>query len=150
MVQLAALILGNLDSSHDAVAEAFARTYPKYQHGMITNVRAYLQRAVVNETTSTFRKRARQRRLNARLGTAVDVPSPEQRIVDFDELANALQTLTERQRSIVVLRYWSGLSELETAEQLGVALGTVKSSTARGLALMRTQLETAKANYERS
>ena len=150
MVQLASLILGNIDAAHDAVAEAFARTYPKYQNGTVINVRAYLQRAVVNETTSTFRKRARRRRLNTRLTTSVDVPSPEQHIVDHDELHIALRTLNDRQRTIMVLRYWGGLSESETAEQLGVALGTVKSSSARGIALLRAQLETSKADHARS
>jgi RNA polymerase sigma factor (sigma-70 family) len=41
------------------------------------------------------------------------------------------------QRTVLVLRYFDGLSEAETAEMLGCSLGTVKSQAARGLAKLR-------------
>ena len=41
-----------------------------------------------------------------------------------------VQTLPPGQRAVVVLRYYEQLSEAETAEVLGVAVGTVKSQTA--------------------
>lgn len=43
-----------------------------------------------------------------------------------------------RERQCVVLRYYADLSEEETANALGVSLGTVKSSASRGLATLRT------------
>ena len=55
-------------------------------------------------------------------------------------LLRALRSLPPRQRAAVVLRHYDGLSEADTAEALGCAVGTVKSQTARGLAKLRDLL----------
>ena len=47
-----------------------------------------------------------------------------------------------RQRRIVVLRHFVGLPEAEVAAELGVSVGTVKSTASRGLATLRTALTT--------
>ena len=60
-------------------------------------------------------------------GGAVPV---EERSALFD----ALQSLPEKQRKVVVLRHWLGLSVRETATELGINEGTVKSHSSRGLA----------------
>ena len=49
----------------------------------------------------------------------------------------ALRTLTPRQRAVVVLRYYEDLTERETAEVLGVSVGTVKSQTHLSLRRLR-------------
>ena len=48
--------------------------------------------------------------------------------------------LPERQRAVVVLRYYEDLSEYETAEVLGCTVGTVKSRLARARAALRHAL----------
>lgn len=64
-------------------------------------------------------------------------PGPEERSEVFD----ALQALPEMQRKVVLLRHWLDLSVAETARELGVTEGTVKSHTSRGLeALQRVIL----------
>ncbi len=66
-----------------------------------------------------------------------DVPDrpglSEPSVEDRDELITALQLLPSMQRNSVVLRHWLGLSTRETAIELGIAEGTVKSHTYRGL-----------------
>ena len=66
-----------------------------------------------------------------------DVPeaavSGETSYEDRDELITALQQLPPMQRNAVVLRHWLGLSTRDTAIELGISEGTVKSHTARGL-----------------
>jgi RNA polymerase sigma factor (sigma-70 family) len=49
----------------------------------------------------------------------------------------ALAVLTSKERAVVVLRYYSGLSEAEIASELGFATGTVKSTSARALAKLK-------------
>ena len=49
--------------------------------------------------------------------------------------------LPKRQRTAVVLRYYEDLSEAESARAMGCSVGTVKSTTARGLLALRAQLE---------
>lgn len=57
---------------------------------------------------------------------------------DGDYLIALLRRLPPRERQAVVLRQHVGQSEAEAATTLGVSLGTIKSSTSRGLALLRT------------
>jgi len=45
----------------------------------------------------------------------------------------ALDRLAPRQREVLVLRYWSGLSEAEIAATLGISRGAMKSTASRAL-----------------
>ena len=58
-------------------------------------------------------------------------------------LAAALATLPPRMRATLVLRFYEDLSEHQTAQTLGCAVGTVKSQTARGLDRLRDALAAA-------
>ena len=55
-------------------------------------------------------------------------------------LFEALQELPEMQRKTVLLRHWLGLSVAETARDLGISAGTVKSHSSRGLASLQRVL----------
>lgn len=55
-------------------------------------------------------------------------------------LLDALATLPMRERQCVVLRHYADVSEAEAADLLGISLGTVKSSTSRGLLRLRALL----------
>jgi RNA polymerase sigma-70 factor (sigma-E family) len=63
-------------------------------------------------------------------------------------LFEALQALPTMQRKVVVLRHWLGLSVAETAQELRIGEGTVKSHSSRGLAALRTVLGDALAMRE--
>ena len=52
----------------------------------------------------------------------------------------ALETLPEQERSLVVLAYWSGMSQSEIADYLGVPLGTVKTRTRSALRRLADEL----------
>lgn len=53
-------------------------------------------------------------------------------------LLAALATLPLRERQCVVLRHYTDLPEVEVADLLGISVGTVKSSTSRGVMRLRT------------
>ncbi len=54
---------------------------------------------------------------------------------------SALEQLPERERAVVELAYWSGLSQTEIASYLDVPLGTVKTRTRTGLARLAGLLD---------
>ena len=64
-------------------------------------------------------------------------------VEERDALFDALQALPAMQRRTVLLRHWLGLSVAETASELGIAEGTVKSHTSRGLAALQDVLARA-------
>ena len=76
------------------------------------------------------------------LGADRDVADgPGTPLEERDALITALQELPEQQRKVVVLRHWLGLSVRETAVELGINEGTVKSHSSRGLAALERFLE---------
>jgi len=71
-------------------------------------------------------------------------PGPAQRAEESDvswRVHRALEELQPREREVIELAYWSGMSQSEVAEYLHLPLGTVKTRTRSGLARLATALE---------
>jgi RNA polymerase sigma-70 factor, ECF subfamily len=71
-------------------------------------------------------------------------PGPAQQAEDAEvswRVHRALEELQPREREVIELAYWSGMSQSEVAEYLGLPLGTVKTRTRSGLARLATVLE---------
>ena len=140
-VRLAWLLApGEPSAAEDAAADAIARVWPKWAKGRVDDFWPYLRVAVVNQV----RGRGRRFALGKRFGTIATNNDPgdlEVAVVNREMLAAALRALPERQRTAVVLRYYEDLSEAQSARTMGCSVGTVKSTTARGLLALRAQLE---------
>ena len=111
------------------------------------NPEAYVRRIVINENLNRFRKHRVAERLT-------DSP-PESRTSDatreYDErsvLIAALQRLGPKQRAVVVLRYWIGLTEAEAATALNCSVGTVKSQASRALSSLRQSAELVDGGFQ--
>lgn len=129
LVNIAAALCGDRHRAEDAVAEAFARVYPKWRNGRVDDVGAYLRRAVLNEVYKGQRRRDRRLRIVSRPAVA---PASDDGLPIGLWLADALAALNRRQRSVLVLRFLDDRSEQQTADLLGIAVGTVKSASSRG------------------
>ena len=143
LVRLALLMVDDLPTAEDLVQDVFTRLYRRHgtQLDAVTDPNAYLVSAVMNAARSALRRR---RITRAYLPPRQDpVPAAEDEALlgaGDREVIGALSRLTTRQRQVIVLRYWSGLSEREIADTLRITTGTVKSTAHRALTLLRTQL----------
>jgi RNA polymerase sigma-70 factor (sigma-E family) len=144
VVRLAVLLLGDQAAAEDLVADAYVRVFVRWRRGGVTDLEAYLRRAVVNAVKNTWRRRTVGRRVERLVTQATFDADPralETIVVERDELLTALRALPPGQRQCVVLRYYEDLTEAQTAALLGVAIGTVKSQTAKGLARLASIME---------
>lgn len=96
---------------------------------------AYVRKILLNAAIDDSRRPYRREQVRDEL-PEVAVPAGAT-VEDHSSLVAALQTLPAQQRASVVLRHWLGLSVRETAAELGVAEGTVKSHCSRGLESLR-------------
>ena len=137
-VRLAYLMTGDTFMAEDVVADAFAKVWVQWQRGRVSDAGPYVRRAVVNTINSRWRRKAIERReAEKRSGDERGIVLADAASADRDEMWQALGRLPERQRAAIVLRYYEDLSEAETAEVLGVSVGTVKSQVSRGLVRLR-------------
>ncbi|TCK27807.1 SigE family RNA polymerase sigma factor [Pseudonocardia endophytica] len=135
LMRLAMLLVDIPATAEDVVQEAFAGLH-RHWSGLRDEAAAlaYLRAAVVNGSRSVLRRRRTAREYvpphsaNARSAESLAMLSAEhQSVVD------ALSALPPRQREVLVLRYYGGLSESEIAEAAGMSRGTVKSTASRAI-----------------
>jgi RNA polymerase sigma-70 factor (ECF subfamily) len=137
--------LGDHGRAEDAVQETFAavwrsaRSFAPERGSGSAWLYAVARHAIID--------RARQR-LDPPVAEIAEQPSPEGgpvELVEQDWLAfrvrTALERLPERERHVLELAYWSGLSQSEVASYLDVPLGTVKTRTRAALARLAGVLE---------
>jgi RNA polymerase sigma-70 factor (sigma-E family) len=144
-LRLAYLLTGERALAEDLVQEAFVRVAGRFVHLRDPDAfAAYLRRAVVNLANSHFRRRRVERayltRAKTEAGVGAGAGSTDPMVEDRDRLWHALETLPDRQRAAIVLRYYEDMSEARIAELLQCRPGTVKSLLSRGLEAMRTEI----------
>ena len=136
MVRLAVLLLDDRESAEDVVQDAFAALHHRWPslHSEQAAV-GYLRTSVVNGARSALRKRRTVRGYLRSVDDPGHARAADAAVLLADEhrrLLDALATLPDRQREVIVLRYWGELSEAEVASTLGISVGAVKSSASRG------------------
>ncbi len=130
-VRRAALLVGSAELADDIVHEAMIGVYRNW--ATVREPGAYLNRSVLNGCRDAGRRRVRQRRLLARIGTETVAPP-------CDPLDDALARLPFRQRAAVVLRYYEQRSVAEIAATLGCPTGSVGPWIDRALTTLRKAL----------
>lgn len=140
LARTAWLLTGDVRQAEELVQQALIRTYLAWPRARSRDPLAYARRTLANLRIDTWRARRREvLTAPAQLPDGV-VASSAERVAERDQLVRALALLSARTRRVVVLRYLEGLSEREVADDLGVSLGTVKSTASRGLAQLRAAL----------
>ncbi|MDQ1647103.1 MAG: hypothetical protein QOJ50_3287 [Cryptosporangiaceae bacterium] len=132
---------GDWQLAEDLTQSALIRLFTAWRRASRANsVDAYSQQILVrlwlDETRRPWRRASVMADVPERAVRQVD---PETRMV----LMGALAEVPPRQRAVLVLRFWEGLSVSETAHVMGCAEGTVKSQPSLGLAALRRLLPDA-------
>jgi len=143
LLRTAYLIVWDEGEAEDLVQECLlkvARRWPRVRR--MEQPQAYARRILVNLALDGARRRAQRRReLEPGTPPILSAIDPLQTIETRAELLQALGQLHERQRAVLVLRYFNDLTEAQVADVLGCSPGTVKSSASRGLARLREALQ---------
>jgi RNA polymerase sigma-70 factor (sigma-E family) len=132
LLRTAYLLTGSHHDAEDLVQVALLKAVPKWDR-IADHPEPYVRQILARESVTRHRRR-RWREI-----TAAEPPESamETDPVDREALRRALLTLAPRQRAVIVLRYYEDLTERETAEVLGIGVGTVKSQTRDALARLR-------------
>ena len=146
--RVAYLITGSAAEAEDATQQAFVKAY--YALGRFRReapFRPWLLRIVANEAKNRIRSQGRQANVAVRLQEdrprSDAAPSPEVAALSHERsssLMEALNTLGETDRTVIFLRYFLDLSEVEMTVTLDCRPGTVKSRLSRALGRLRGAL----------
>ena len=151
---LARYLTGNETDAEDLVQEAYARALrAEHQFAPGTNLKAWLFRILRNTFLSSYRRQrndptvggldtvgAQPEGLETSDWLLGDIELDRLRKVVADEIEAALMTLSEESRTVILLDL-EGLTEVEVADVVGCAVGTVKSRLARARAALRHKLK---------
>ena len=138
LFRTACLLCGDPHRAEDIVQDALARLYVNWPRvTRADNVDSYVRRILVNSHYSDRRRPWRRESPS----TSIELPlEPGLDVEDAEAVWSAIRSLPPRQRRVVVLRHIWDLSVEETAADLGVSTGTVKSQTSDALATLRRAL----------
>jgi len=147
LTRLAWFLTGNADLAADVVQEAYTKTYRAWRRVRQGEALLYARAVVINTNIDRLRRRHGETALadDFDLADPADLAST---VSQRDEVTRLLAGLPTRQRQVVVLRYVLDLSEQDTATELGISVGTVKSTAARALASLRTKISLSEREME--
>ena len=143
MVRLAVLLVDDVASAEDVVQDAFVALHRRSAALRDPDAAVgYLRASVVNLSRSVIRRRQTARR-HLTVSEPEATPAADAEVLLRDEHRAALaavRALPPRQREVIILRYWSGLSEREIAAALGISAGAVKSTASRAITALHARL----------
>ena len=146
-LRVAAVVSGSTEEAKDIVQEAFVAAHRSLATYRGTgSVRSWLLRVVANRARNQARGRVRRlwrdtRHAALELRAEVGPDEQVERRAEHEAVARALAALRLDDREVLGCRFVIGMSESETAEVLGLAMGTVKSRTSRALVRLRAALD---------
>jgi RNA polymerase sigma-70 factor (sigma-E family) len=143
LVRLATLLVHDISTAEEVVQDSFVALHAGL-HRLRDSEKtlSYLRAAVVNRSRSVLRHRTVVDRNAPK--AAPDMPSAEHgamALIERSFVVAALRSLPERQREVVVLRFYGDLSEAQIAATMGITRGAVKSHTSRAMSALRSVLE---------
>ena len=133
LLRTAYLLTGDHHDAEDLLQQSLVKAVGAWGR-IVGDPEPYVRTILVRQNVSRWRRR-RWREVHTDLppDRGVEDTGAEDRV----RLQQALALLAPRQRAVIVLRYYHDLTEAQTAEALGIAVGTVKSQTRDALRSLR-------------
>lgn len=141
LLRLAFARTGDWADAEDLVQDAFADAYRRWDSiGRYDEPAIWARRVVLNRSVSRWRRRSNERRAMDRLaGRPPAAVSNGPRLAD-DELWQAIRSLPDRQRDVVLLRWFEDQPVATVAETLGCGEETVRTHWRRARATLAERL----------
>jgi RNA polymerase sigma-70 factor (sigma-E family) len=134
--RVALLITADRGRAEDLVQTAFLRTFARWDRLRHEDPFSYARRIVVNANVDWWRRDRGREIITADPPDTIG-PDLAAGVAQRDALLRALASLPQSERRVIVLRFLIDLSEANTAAELGLPLGTVKSVTHRAIGRLR-------------
>ena len=130
MVRLAFVMVDDLGVAEELAQDAFARVFRT--RATVRDPLAYLRSSVYNACRNYHRSERVRRSTPEPVAAGVSAMG--------DHVIDVVRRLSPKKRALVVLRYYSGLTDTEIAQTTGLPVGTVKSTLHRALVELREEL----------
>jgi|ERR1017187_1402362 RNA polymerase sigma-70 factor (sigma-E family) len=141
LVRLAHVMIGDRASAEDVVQDAFCGLYRRWDQLSDTRkALQYVRSSVLNGCRSTARRRRAPRSDGTVQPTEVSAETTVIAGEERREVMGALRRLPDRQREVLVLRFYLDLSEAEIACAMNISKSTVRSTGHRALAALGRSL----------
>ena len=139
LLRFTRVLTGDRGLAEDIVQEVLVRLHARGDRlGDIEHLGVYARRMAVNEYLGWQRKWLRQRPTS--VPPEPPRPNHADRHAERDWLRSELARLPQRQRAVLVLRYYAGLTDAEIADEMGCSPGTVRSHASRAFATLRVEI----------
>ena len=141
--KVSAYIRGKLDNHHDAedlVSQVFEKVYGKIH--TFDESKASLSTWIYTITHNTVTDYYRTRRIHTSYDEVYELPAPEKDRDMLDTLADALTTLKERERDLILLHYYKGLTLKDVADKMGMSYINAKVIHKNALTCLRQAMGT--------
>lgn len=140
LVRTATLLTGDFHEAEDLVQTTLTKVWSHFLRVPRDEIDVYVRRALINNNISRVRRRRVVHLLMPFLPDSAQRAHGDHADA-ADRRAAVLQSLSvlpDRQRAVIVLRYWEDMSEQDVARVLGCSVGTVKTHTRRALQTLRS------------
>lgn len=139
LIRMATLICGDPMLAQDLVQEALIKLADHWD--TVDHPKAFVRQVISRDSISWWRRWRRESLTDEFPETPpTHHTDSAEAIARAHDLRAALRTLPQRQRTAIVLRYFEDLTEAQTAELMGVRLGTIKSLCHTAMNTLRAHL----------
>jgi RNA polymerase sigma-70 factor (sigma-E family) len=144
LIRLARIMLGNRAGAEDVVHDAFCGLYRRWEHlADKDKALGYVRSSVLNGCRTALRRGRLASLVTAYQPAAISAEAAVLSSEERREVILALRKLPERQREVLVLRYYLDLPDEQIAADLGISPSTIRSTRHRALASLERLLRGA-------